>query len=73
MNTAEYLGHRHQGNDMRKITQGLVLGALFVVAAIVSVNAQQDPKRDEVRRERMNKMDKVRTSRSRGSAAYKSR
>jgi hypothetical protein len=44
---------------MRKIAQGLVLGALFVVAAIVSVNAQQDPKRDEVRRERMNKINKV--------------
>jgi hypothetical protein len=44
---------------MYKIARGLVLGALFLGAATVSVNAQQDPKRDEVRRERMNKINKV--------------
>ena len=37
----------------------LALGFLFVIATIVAVNAQQDPARDEVRRERMNKINKV--------------
>jgi hypothetical protein len=53
------ISHQSPRNAMRKIARGLVLGVLFVGAATVSVNAQQDVKRDEVRRERMNKINKV--------------
>ena len=35
------------------------LGVLIVIGAIVSVNAQQVPRSDEVRRERMDKINKV--------------
>jgi hypothetical protein len=35
------------------------LGVLFVIAAIGSLNAQQDPRSNEVRRERMNRINKV--------------